>query len=201
MYVTYSEPVFTFLLYFHTIYSRPLRTLRAVRPALLWAITQTHTCLLIRVSVSLKAPSTGTWIDRDLTCVGPWKDLLYYTLKPSDSLHGVLISYTPTHTHTPPPIPYSPFYLCKRLTDFTGGCAELYFPTHFRVRVPSESGSAHLPWVKSSHLAVETWKQSWIWLIQEQNRKSHTCGKWQVAKLDMFLDQQSLLVLVQHSYW
>ncbi len=157
MKVTCSESVFTFMLYFHTIHSRPLQTLRAVRPALLWAITQTHTCLLIRVSVSFKAPSMGTWIDRDLKCVGPWRDLLFYALKPGDSPHGVLISYTPTHTHThtrmhtPPSIPYSPFYLWKRMTDFTQGCAEQYFqtPTHFRVGMTCESGSAHLPWVKS----------------------------------------------------
>lgn len=185
------------MLYFHTIHSRPLRTLRAVRLALLWAITQTHTCLLIRVSVSFKAASTGTWIDRDLKCVGPWRDLLFYTLKPGDSPHGVLISYTPTHTHThtSPPIPYSPFYLCKRMTDFTQGCAEQYFQTltHFRVRMTSESGSAHLPWVKSFHMTVETWMRSWIWLIQEQNRIPHTCDKRHFAKLDMFLDK--------HPYW
>ncbi len=202
MKVTCSESVFTFMLYFHTIHSRPLQTLRAVRPALLWAITQTHTCLLIRVSVSFKAPSMGTWIDRDLKCVGPWRDLLFYALKPGDSPHGVLISYTPTHTHThtrmhtPPSIPYSPFYLWKRMTDFTQGCAEQYFqtPTHFRVGMTCESGSAHLPWVKSFHrVTVETWMLRWIWLIQEQNRKSHPCGERGFAKLDMFLDQ--------HPYW
>jgi len=86
------------------------------------------------------------------------------------------------------------------MSDFTQGCV---FSCIFqlRVRMTSESGSAHLPWVKSIYLAVETWMRCWIWLIQEQNRKSHTCGKWHNAKLDMFLDQQSLLVLVQHSYW
>lgn len=184
------------MLYFHTIHSRPLQTLRAVRLALLWAITQTHTCLLIRVSVSFKAPSTGTWIDRDLKCVGPWRDLLFYTLKPGDSPHGVLISYTPTRIHTPPPIPYSSFYLCKRMTDFTQGCAEQYFqtPNHFRVRMTCESGSAHLPWVKSFlGMAVETWMQSWIWLIQEQDKKLHPYGERGFAKLEMFLDQ--------HPYW
>ncbi len=36
-------------------------------------------------------------------------------------------THTHAHMHTPPSIPYSLFYLSKRMTDFTQGCAEQYF--------------------------------------------------------------------------
>ncbi len=201
MKVTCSDSVFAFMLYFHTIHSRPLRTLRAVRPALLWAITKTHTCLLITVSVSFKAPSIGTWIDRDLKCVGPWRDLLFYALKPGDSPHGVLINYPPTYPHT-----HTHTHAHTRTHTHTHAHTRTHLPlSHilyfiwenawlislkavqnsiFRVGMTCESGSTHLPWVKSFHrVTVETWMLRWIWLIQEQNRKSHPCGESGFAKL------------------